>query len=699
MKAPHWTILMVTLGAFALPLIGGHISIEAGTLSSSENALAAILGGDVAPFLSHYLISLLFFIPFTATLFTRRISQVVNVRISIWLAIFAACVGASIVVSSFPATTVVSILDWVMMSLAFFAVTICCGRRQSNWPIMGFIAGVTLAAISGIQEYNGVRAFDPGYRIFALQVNPNQAGALFAATSVLSLAMAMRLDRVPRLAMILASIMMSFAMVLTQSKGAILCLPLGVLVVFVGSLAVKAAKPGALIATFILPLAVTGVLAVGAQKAASSQSGSSAISRIANTGGEAAQSAGFRKLLWMSAIDLTKQHPYGWGMGSYWYESTRSGRVTQTTLAHQTFLQLASEASPLAPLALLGFIGSVVIWGLRGIRSLPDETKIFLVGLLGTLCVSLAHNFVDSDMYVFSLGSFVFLVCGAFTATSVDSQAPEFIFTLPKIAYSLTALLLIPLSLSFGIAELHRAEARGAMREMNRQGIIDAASAAISASFADGQAYALRGQASGSEDDLVAAAKFHPSPKSYRALADFYLKSKKYQEAFRALDRALERDPMNASALQKYVEAADQAGNVDLAIVKARALVGTETATYFTVRSQPEFIPIQTYWARLFLAKQTKDNAAKAELLAEAIKGYAQYRDITVPVVMRTLKIDPRATIAGEDKPKILGNMTAAIAACKELVELQRLGVATPAGVDPAKELAAFTEVFESTNK
>ena len=697
-KLPHWTILSIALGAFLLPLLGGHLSIESGAIEPGANVLRAMLSGEDAPFLTHFLLSLLFFIPFTVTLFTKKISHVVNLRISFWLALFGACVGVSVVVTSFPAVTILNILEWAMMSLAFFSVTLCCGRKQSVIPLNGFIAGSTLAAILGIMEYGQARLADPGYRIFALQVGPNQAGALFAIGTVLCLVMSLRYDRLPKLALLLAGLMQGFALALTQSKGAILCLPIGLLFVLVGLLLLKPAKPGTVLATILCPLILIGLLTATAQRSASIQSGTSIGSRVTNSGGEAVQSAGFRKLLWSSAIELTKERPYGWGLGSFWYESTRPGKVTQTTLAHQTFLQLACEASPVAPVALIAFLGAVVIWGLRGIKTLSKESQVFLVSLLGALAVAIAHNFIDSDMYIYGLGSAVFLFCGAFTASSSDSQAPEFVFALPKFAFAATAILLIPLCISVGAAELFRAQARGALYANDRPGMIAAANAALSVTLADGQAYALKALAQPDETDLIAAAHLHPSPKSYRALAEFYLNNNKPQECFRALNHALERDPNNPGALKKFMEAAEKFDDLELARSKAEALVATETTTYFTVRSQPEFIPTQTYVARLFLAKTSKDDEAKARYLIDAIKGFIEYRDITGPVLKRNLAIMPNGNFAGEDRKTLETNYNLARTACLELIPLQRRLGLSP-GFDPEREAATFAEALEALNK
>ncbi len=697
-KIPHWTIICVALGAFLLPLMGGHLSIESGSLRSTDSVLIGILTGDQAPFLTHFLLSLLFFIPICANLFAKKITHVVNLRISFWLALLGACIGVSIMVSGFPAVTIGVVLEWAMMSMAFFAVTLCCGRKQSSIPILSFIGGSTMAAISGIAEYGAMKAYDPGYRISAMQIGPNQAGALFATGTILCLAMAFRFDRIARFALVLGAIMQSFALVLTQSKGAIICLPIGVVVLIGGLLLLKSAKPVAIFGGIVLPLIITGALAVTMQKSARNGAGGPAMTRVVSGGTEATQSQEFRKLLWSSAIDLSKQRPYGWGMGTFWYESTRPGKITQTTLAHQTFLQLACEASPLAPIAFIGFLGSVIIWGLRGIRTQSTDNKILLVGLLGALSVSIAHNLVDSDMYIFGIGGLVFLMCGSFVASSSDSQAPEYIFALPKIAFGATAILLIPVCLSVGLSELYRAMGRGALESRDFATCISSANSALSVNFIDGQAYALRALATQSEDDLVNATKLHPSPKTYRALSGYYFGKKMHNESYNALNKALERDPNNAPALLKYLQEAFDTENNELVVKKANQLIAAEKSTYFTVRSQPEFVPTQSYVARLFLVRLSTNNEDKSRLLEEAIKGFAQYRDTTGPVILRNLSVIPDGSFGGESRKTLEENYKMAIDACADLEKLQRL-VPRNLGFDLSAEATKFAGALAGLNK
>ena len=701
-KVPHWTILCIALGTFLLPIMGGHLSLEGGKILANDSLIGSILIGEQAPFLAHFLISLLFFVPICANLCAKKITHVVNIRISFWLALLGACIGVSIALSSFPSVTLGVVLEWAMMSMAFFAITLCCGRKQSVIPILTFIGGATVAAVIGIMEFRDLRVIDPGYRISAMQLGPNQAGALFAAGTILCLSMALRFDRVGKLGLIICAILQCFALILTQSKGAILCLPIGVLVLVAGLLVLRAAKPSAILGGIVVPLILIGGLAMMMQQSVKSQTGGQVVSRVMSSGSEANQSQEFRKLLWSSAIDLTKLRPFGWGMGSFWFESTRPGKVTQTTLAHQTFLQLACEASPVAALSLIGFLGSVVVWGFRGIKTQAADSQIFLVGVFATLSVAIAHNLVDSDMYVFGLGAFVFLLCGSFVASSSDSQAPEFIFALPKIAFGASALLLLPICLIIGLSEMYRAIARGAIEVDRDQDVaISATNSALAINFIDGTAYSQRAFLTGNQDDFINATRLHPTPKAFRALSKHYLSKNMHNESFSALNKALERDPNNASALLKYIEEAFAINNDELGIEKSKQLIATENSTYFKVRSQPEFVPTQTYIARLFLAAKTTDRAENSRLLSEAIKGFAQYRDITGRMMKRQLAVDPKLTIGGEDIRSLLENYGLGQKACSDLLLIQ--GV-TPRdlGFSLTEEAAKFASAIgdlEGLNK
>jgi tetratricopeptide (TPR) repeat protein len=410
------------------------------------------------------------------------------------------------------------------------------------------------------------------------------------------------------------------------------------------------------------------------------------MSRFSNSGEASTQSAGFRKQLWLSAIDLSIERPYGWGLGTFQFESTRPGRVTQTVLAHQGYLQLAAEASWLAPLTLIGFLVSVVFKGGKGAAQLPAQSKIILCSSFGALGVLLAHNAIDSDLYINNLGMFVFMLCGAVCASSADSQSPEVIFRIPKMAVAGAVALFMPLSLSIGFGEMYRAQARGALARSDAATATELAKSSLGISLADGYAHSILARATGSLEEAKLAASLAPSPKNHRAVALMQLRAGDYQAAKSSYKRALQRDPQNFPALLGLMNAGVQYGIEEDAVAAANRLIEAEKSTYFTVTSQAEIIPIGSYQARLYLASLNPPN--KAELLVEAVKGFIRYRDTTVPMASRQFAVNPNANVGGEDKSAMIDTLNKAARAAKDLATLQPRDF----GFDPAAEATRFEE-------
>jgi tetratricopeptide (TPR) repeat protein len=692
MKRPPLTVLSLALGAFLLPLLGGFPSVELSALSSSENLLTILFSGQKAPIASHLFVSLFFLVPLLHAFFTKRIIHVPAITITAGIALLAASIGISIAWSSFRHASAVSLLDWALMIGAYFAVTANAGRKQGVIVLWGYVLGVSVCALLGLMEFGEMRTFDPGYRISAVQMGPNQAGALFASGICLAIPLAFQLDRVPKLLAGLAIGLQVFALMLTQSKGAIICLPLGLIVLLLGVVILRPVPVAKSLGIAILPLLLGGLLTFAAQKSVQVQpgaNGAAPLARFSNTGESANQSAGFRKLLWQTAIDLVKERPSGWGIGTYWYESSRPGRVTQTTFAHQTYLQLASEASILAPIGLFAFLGMIFVRGMRGAKSLAEPTKSLLIASFAGLSVAIAHNMIDSDMYFFGLGAMVFLLCGLVTSTSIDSQAPEFLFKLPRVAVAVAVVIAAPLGLSLSIAETNRAFARGAIAERNTTDALNHLNSAISSSISDGQALYLRGRMTNQIADLESACAVHPSPKFFRALADAYFAQGKNDAGFSTLKKAIERDRNNAPAMLRYMNSAVQLNLPDEATKMARQLINTESSTYFQIRSLPELVPTHTYEARVFLAGVTTNPQEKQKLLTEALKGYISYRSLTIPLVKRAMKVDPMQDVAGETRNTAIEKMNKGLEIISQLKPLQR-----EAGLDLEVEEEAFKAIL-----
>ena len=687
MKRPPFGVLSLAIGSALSALLNGRYPMDVGQFEGGSFSLSTLW--ENAPFFGHCLVFWFFLIPLLQAIMTRKVVHVPSIKISGWIAVFAGLLGASLIVSSFVSVSVLNFVEFAMMIGAFYAVTSSAGKKQSLWIIGGWFAGITLVALIGLREYADMKAIDPTWRIFANQHNPNQAGALIATGLVLGLPLLHSGDRINKLAVGFAMLLQGLALFLTQSKGALICLPVGLVVSALCSITIRPVPVARGLATVVGFVVILAGLGFAAQTAGKSQAagGAAPMSRFTNSSEANTQSAGFRKLLWLSAIDLAKERPYGWGIGTFQFESTRPGRITQTALAHQSYLQLASEASLLAPIVLIGFLVAVGIKGFKGASQLPTDSKIILCSCFGALGVLLAHNAIDSDLYINNLGTLVFMLCGAICATSADSQSPEVIFRVPKLAVAGAVAVFIPLSLSISLGEMYRAQARGSLMGGDNASATQSANTSLGITFADGYAHAILARANGSLDEAKIAADLLPSPKSYRAVAALQLRNGSYDAARRAYKKALERDPNNFPALQGLMNAGIQFGIEADAVDAANRLIEVEKSTYFTVTSQAEIVPTASFHARLYLASLNPTN--KADLLRDAIKGFIRFRDTTVAMAKRQFASNPNAIIGGDDKNAMIDHLKKAASACPELAKIQPRG---DLGFDPLAEATRFDE-------
>ncbi len=685
MKRPPIGVLSLAIGSALCALLNGRYPMDAGQFEGGSFSLATLW--ENAPFLGHCLVFWFFLIPLLQAIMARKVVHVPSIKISGWLAVFAGLIGSSLIFSYFVSVSVLNFVEFAMMIGGFYAVTSSAGKKQSLWVIGGWFAGITLVALIGLREYATMKAIDPSWRIFANQHNPNQAGALLASGILLGIPLLFSGDRLSKLGISFALLLQGLALFLTQSKGALVCLPVGLAALAVCLMTIRPVQIGKALFALAVIVVMLGGLAFAAQNAGKTQTssgGAAPLSRFSNAGEASTQSAGFRKQLWLSAIDLAKERPYGWGLGAFQFESTRPGRVTQTALAHQSYLQLGAEASLFAPVALVGFFIAVAVKGGKGSAQLPLQSKLILCSGFGALAVLLAHNAIDSDLYINNLGMLVFMLCGAICASSADSQSPEVIFRIPRMAVGAAVAIFIPLSASVGLGELLRAQARGALAAADSVRATQLAKSSLSISPVDGHAHSILARATGSLEEAKLAASLTPSPKNHRAVAGIYLRDGKYQEARTAYNRALARDPNNFPALLGLMKAGEQFGMEEDAKSAASRLIAVEKTTYFTVTSQAEVIPTASYQARLYLASLNPSN--RSELLIEATQGFIRYRDITVPMAKRQFEANPNSNVGGEDKSAMIDTLTKAANAAKELAKLQPRDL----GFDPAAEATRF---------
>ena len=710
------TILLI-LTALLAPIFGGYVLNDQTTLGPGLGELiTGALGGSDAPLTSHFLIALPALIAFILLFARRKIVQVPNQTLIGAVLLFFFFVISSLPVSSFRIVTASTVFEWLMYGFAFFAVVGGAGRLTGPQAILSaFGAGSGIISAKCILEYASMRASNPSWRVFGGWVNPNATAAMLLIGFFCCIAVGIQRDRLERLLAVAGASLILFAMVLTGSKGAVsLALPIGTIILclglsgnqqtkarflvyglsflafgviafcflknigyiglltslLVGAIALVSSgskdQIGKVVSPFIVGACLLALLTVTTPKAASGDV-STPIGRVASGGATTQdQSATFRLNLWKSAGSLIKERPiFGYGMGTYRYESGRPGLTTLTIFAHNVYLQLWAESGFGA---LASFIGILALWlglVLKNFRSLAQNQRVMLSGILAAVGSLLVHALVDSDLYYFGIGMSVFMLLGLGLLVSNDSVAPEFV-PKPLRALAVSSTVLAGLMLLF-FAQLDtlKSNFRYYLRGGDGQGAIAAADPLATYAGFDGDAalYVARVKQGSERTALLKQAfELQPTGRIARELAADQARNNQAASGAATLRDSLRRDPNNLNTLMHLLQLQITAGDKDEAISTAKRMVAIEATPYFQIRSLADLVPTETYTARfLVLADSETDPKKQADTLREGVQGMMSYATTTAPIVIAETKKDPTFAFAGsEDIKVVLTKMKAA---------------------------------------
>ncbi len=651
---------LLALSIILAVILGGQVSIQTLPILPGE-FLAGLSGGELPQF-AHAIAGIPVVIAAAILLIKRRVIPLPAYKITLALLAFVSVLLISVAMSNFKFASLQSWTEWATYTIAFFTATAVCGRDKGPRLMLQCAVGAgSLVALKGIAEYASMRSTDPSWRIFADYNNPNALAGLFLLLIFPALGLMMSGQRIERFLCGLSATLMMFALMLTQSKGGLIALVIGLI-----SLVVVAGIWGGIkrCGLIILPLLAVAIMVVGMRPGS--------MSRVSQAGETTEQSSGFRSLLWKSAIQLAKDSPEGTGLGTFRHESARPGLNTQTVMAHNSFLQLAVEGGVLA-IGLL-FL-TMLLWIreiFRGARSMPVERNVLRAGVTAAIIASCAHSFVDSDLYVFGIGMLFFALLGIGLQLANDASAPELTPRPMRLSSALLGIVIGITSLTFGYLEYSKASVLG---RMSQPGALDELKAIPS--LGDGDLEYLKGLWSARMGEpgkqyFEQAAELAPSMKHLRAWARVQAKGKDYVGAEGTLRKALQSDPNNLltfEALRELLvtqDKADEAKNV------AEQEVLVEQTSYFKVRSLPELIPTETASARVYLAKSEPDLTKRAKLLQEALDRYLLYRKITVPRILQADPVNSGLGFGGETLAEAKDKMTKAKEVALQLAELYR---------------------------
>ncbi|MCO5295484.1 MAG: O-antigen ligase family protein [Fimbriimonadaceae bacterium] len=646
---PPWLWLAVPL--FLAPLLGGQVAAEPRPLPADAiGALAAAVGGD-GPTTAHVFLGLMAVLGLLVALIGRKVIQLPAARLTSVLLLLAGVLLVTSAGTQYRASTLAELVEWGFYFAAFFASVALAGRGLGPRALLAaLVAGCAFLSLKGLVEYGQMRQIDPSWRIFAGWVNANALAGMLLLGLPLAMALSVTSERLGRLLAGIAACLITLALLLTQSKGGLIgggvALALFLMLAPLRSAKAERAALAVRLGVLLVAMVAMGGLLMASQRggggATAGKAPQGALARVVDTSGTEAQSFTFRKNLWQSAVALVRTNPLGYGMGTYRYQSAKPGITPQTHFAHQSFLQLAVEASPIAAVLLVLF---GVLWlreSLRKDSTLPGQTRTLRIAVAAALVGSAAHSCFDSDLYQFGIGFAFFALLGIGTELCSDAVTPEYLAPRWKGIGIALAIALGVGAILASASELALGRLVGAVVRRDRLEAQSALSTAKTWAASDGDTWRFAALLEPSPKERVAllerAARICPSPKNERALAAELVADGQADAAQAALSRALLLDPNNLLALRQRMELRLEIGDRAGAHDDARRLVAIESTPYFTVRALPEIVPTETYAARRVLAQGARSPAEKVTALAPAVAGGLEYAARTVPFITQQVE-------------------------------------------------------------
>lgn len=629
-------MILLALAAFLAPILGGQLPIAQPVAPGLAGLVASMWKNTAGAGDAHFLIGLPVVVAFLIAAFGRNVLQVPQPRITALMGIFAALLLFSTLLSNYKFVSLQVVTEWLTYIAGFFGVVTLAGRTRGPKVIaIAIFAGCLVVALLGIVEYKS--EIDPNWRIFSTWMQPNALGGMLLIGVFLGLGLSFT-ERLFSIVFAFGTVLMLWALWLTGSKGSVICvaavLPLALLLLLNGTVvSSSAARRGLTLLCIVFYLAAAG----GGLMLLKKGGGIGGGNRILNAAATSKQSVDFRVLLWKSAAQLTATNALGTGIGTFQFESSRPGIVPQTVLAHESYLQLASEASAVAPLLLVAAVGLCFFEMVLNSSKQPKKLVPLKVGVGAALLASVLNNLIDSNLYQMGTGLCFFMLLGVGLQLSADGTVPEYTPRGWRYGFGTVTLLASLYALYAGVVDVSLGRFRYDLANHDIPSAQAGASWLQSVAPFYGQiwfdtaavATTPQEQAQWVKNAIACGA----TPAYYRRLANIYSRAGDDAGAEAELRKVFALDPKNLPALEQILTL-QEGGNPAGATSTANLMLDIEKTDYFTNRAIPELIPTQTFAARRFLANQTEQPQARADLLRPAVEGYLDYVNSTVPRII-----------------------------------------------------------------
>jgi len=548
--------------------------------------------------------------------------------------------------------------------LVFLMITSLRGNRPAVYGILAsLIASAFLVGVLGIKEY--MLAPHAGWRVFSTFFNPDFLAGFMAL--ILPIALAWYVSRTSLgvsigVGVIVLVVFSNILLSGSRFGSAAAVGGVGVLLAF--ALVSRSLKKEHLIKMLILvPLLALIYLSMGKPLAG----------RISATRSES-HSGGFRIYTWKGTAGMAEANPInGTGLGTFEIAYPKYALVGFTKLAHNSYLQLAAEAGPLAAIALIVLLGSSTLpLGRMLIRkqagNIPNiwmpEAGLMASGLIGGAAASMARNLVDSDWYITAIGISFWAVLGMVVASTdsgrVRPAAPRglalFIGLIGLVVLGLAAMLAGEMFIARGNS-LWRHDPESAIRCYRQAAKLDPLSAEFHQRIGGAYLSLAKGSgdealANGAELELKTAIRLEPgSAKSYYQLGKVYEFYPKNEDAIAAFSRALDRSPNAPEVMYALANRYVKSDRAEEALAVWKRMVALEDSPFERVKAAPELVQPEYIFAHIALGQDRErrgDRSGAEREYRRALDRAERYQE-SVKAMREILEVNNRRDVEMED--------------------------------------------------